>query len=81
MIYHSVKIRDRQIRESDPVDGYDPSILKCRHVAWIDGEPMDCWDKNTGESDAEAIGNLIVSQSYQESRKIVIHDVILEDCE
>lgn len=72
-----VVIRARSLRDGDPAE-----LLRFKdvmpHVAWIDGESMDCYDKNTGRTDAEAIGSLVINLSYL-NMPVTVTDVILED--
>lgn len=70
-------IRARCLRDGDPDE-----LLRFAdtgpHVAWVEGKAMDCYDKNTGRSDAEAIGSLVINLSYLDM-PFTVEDVVLED--
>lgn len=79
----SLIIRARQVRESDAnlnlnVPPFSP--LSPSYVAWVEGEELDCYDKNTGRTEAEAIGSLLIGLSYVQD-SFIIKDIILEDNE
>lgn len=71
-----ITLRSRSIRPDDPED--IRAQLPNTHVAWVEGDPLDVYEKNTGRSDAEALGSLLIELSYT-ADNIVIADIVLED--
>lgn len=75
-----IVIHARKVREGDPQDL--PGVPETYdHVAWIEGDTMSGYEKNTGESDAEAIGSLLIELMYKLDPPFIIDGMVLEDIE